>query len=163
MEESKWGTSRSLLRKTDCLKPLSLRQRTLLSVGTKRIRACIELGIKGEIEVRREFKDDDAILTCLIETTSNSEGSIGGSVIKMSRRIQALERCYGIKHGNNGWGGQEIISAHKTQDQLAADFNMSCQEICAIIRISADLPVSFRTWWTAERLRQRRRPNSSLV
>ena len=143
MEESKWGDFKESIAKNGLFEAPIVTPENLVVSGHERIRACIEIGI-GEIEVEeREFKDDEAILTCLIETNIQQRGSIGGSVIKMSRRIQALERCYGIKHGNNGWGGQEIISAHKTQDQLAADLNMSARNM-RIIRNLADLPVEFQ-------------------
>ena len=143
MEESKWGDFKESIAKNGLFEAPIVTPENLVVSGHERIRACIELGIK-EIEVEeREFKDDDAILTCLIETNIQQRGSIGGSVIKMSRRIQALERCYGIKHGNNGWGGAEIISGQKTQEQLAADFNMSARNL-RIIRNLADLPVEFQ-------------------
>lgn len=143
MEESKWGDFKESIAKNGLFESPIVTPENLVVSGHERIRACIELGIK-EIEVEvREFKDDDAILTCLIETNIQQRGSIGGSVIKMARRIQALERCYGIRHGNNAWGGQEIISAHKTQEQLAEDFNMSTRNL-RIIRNLADLPVEFQ-------------------
>jgi ParB-like chromosome segregation protein Spo0J len=143
MEESKWGDFKESIAKNGLFEAPIVTPENLVVSGHERIRACIELGV-DVIEVEeREFKDDDAILTCLIETNIQQRGSIGGSVIKMARRIQALERCYGIRHGNNAWGGQEIISAHKTQEQLAEDLNMSTRNL-RIIRNLADLPVEFQ-------------------
>lgn len=144
MEESKWGDFRESVRKNGLFEAPIVTPENLIVSGHERVRACIELGIT-EIEVEeREFKDNEAVLTCLIETNIQQRGSIGGSVIKMARRIQALERCYGIRHGNSSWGGAEIIATQKTQEQLAAEFNMSARNL-RMIRNLADLPVEFQT------------------
>ena len=143
MEESKWGDFKESIKKNGLFEAPIVTPENLIVSGHERVRACIELGI-NEIEVEeREFKNDESVLTCLIETNLQQRGSIGGSVIKMARRIQALERCYNIRHGNNSWGGSEIISAQKTQDQLAADFGMSARNL-RIIRNLADLPAEFQ-------------------
>lgn len=144
MEESKWGDFKESIRKNGLFEAPIVTPENLIVSGHERVRACIELGIT-EVEVEEmEFKDDEAVLTCLIETNIQQRGSIGGSVIKMARRIQALERCYGIRHGNSSWGGAEIIATQKTQEQLAAEFNMSARNL-RMIRNLADLPVEFQT------------------
>lgn len=144
MEESKWGDFKESIRKNGLFEAPIVTPENLIVSGHERVRACIELGIT-EVEVEEmEFKDDEAVLTCLIETNIQQRGSIGGSVIKMARRIQALERCYGIRHGNSSWGGAEIIATQKTQEQLAAEFNMSARNL-RMIRNLADLPTEFQT------------------
>ncbi len=144
MEESKWGDFVASIRDNGLFEAPIVTPENLIVSGHERVRACVELDM-DEIEVEeREFLSDDDVLTCLIETNIQQRGSIGGSVIKMARRIQALERCYNIKHGNNGeFGGEEIISAPKTQSQLAAEMGMSARNL-RMIRNLADLPVAFQ-------------------
>lgn len=69
--------------------------------GHQRTRACIELGI-DEIECKvKEYDSDDEIIKDLIETNIRQRGSVGGSMLKLGRRIAELERIYGIRKGNN--------------------------------------------------------------
>lgn len=143
MEESKWGDFKESIRDNGLFEAPIVTPENLIVSGHERVRACIELGIK-EIDVEeRIFKDEESILTCLIETNIQQRGSIGGSVIKMSRRIQALERCYNIRHGNNAWGKSELTSDPKTQEQLASEIGMSARNL-RMIRNLADLPVGFQ-------------------
>lgn len=143
MEESKWQDFKDSIKENGLFEAPIVTPENLIVSGHERIRACIELGI-NEIDVEeRSFANDGAILTCLIETNIQQRGSIGGSVIKMSRRIQALERCYNIRHGNNAWGRPEMISSPKTQEQLAADMGMSARNL-RMIRNLADLPEGFQ-------------------
>lgn len=142
MEESKWGDFKESIQKNGLYESPIVTPENLIVSGHERVRACMELGIK-EIEVEvRNFASDDEILICLIETNIQQRGSIGGSVIKMARRIQALERCYGIRHGNNGLG-QDADSSLKTQDQLASEMGMSARNM-RMIRNLADLPEEFQ-------------------
>ena len=143
MEESKWDDFKNSIRENGLFEAPIVTPDNLIVSGHERIRACVELGIT-EIDVEeRAFANDGEILTCLIETNLQQRGVIGGSVIKMARRIQALERCYSIRHGNNAWGRPEMISAPKTQEQLAADFGMTTRNL-RMIRNLADLPEGFQ-------------------
>lgn len=144
MEESKWNDFKESIRANGLYEAPIVTPENLIVSGHERVRACMELGIL-EIDVEeRTFVNDDEILICLIETNIQQRGSVGGSVIKTARRIQALERCYNVKQGNNGhFGGSEIISHPKTQEQLAAELGMSARNL-RIIRNLADLPEGFQ-------------------
>lgn len=144
MEESKWKDFSNSIRDNGLYEAPIVTPENLIVSGHERVRACLELGV-DEIEVEvRDFADDNEILVCLIETNIQQRGSIGGSVIKMARRIQALERYYDVKRGNNGSeGGWEIISHPKTQAQLAEEMGMTARNL-RIIRNLADLPAEFQ-------------------
>lgn len=45
------------------------------------------------------YDDEDKIIKDLLETNIRQRGDIGGSSIKLGRRIKELERIYGIREG----------------------------------------------------------------
>ena len=45
------------------------------------------------------YEDEDKIIKDLLETNIRQRGDIGGSSIKLGRRIKELERIYGIREG----------------------------------------------------------------
>ena len=144
MKGRKWGGFKESIKENRWSELPVITPHNLIVIGHEYVRACIELGI-NRIEVEeREFKSDEAILTCLIETNLQLHECIGGSVINKARRIKALERCYNIRHGNNSWGVAESISTHKTQEQLASDFGMTSRNL-RMIRNLADLPIEYQT------------------
>ncbi len=145
MEESKWDDFKKSIRDNGLFEAPIVTPENLIVSGHERVRACIELGIEGiDVEVR-EFSDDGDILVCLIETNIQQRGSIGGSVIKMARRIQALERYYNIKHGRSKSNVEvDIMSTQKTQEDLANELGMSRRNMLRI-RNLADLPEEFQT------------------
>ena len=143
MEESRWQDFKDSIRENGLFEAPIVTPENLIVSGHERIRACIELGILEIAVEERAFANDEEVLTCLIETNIQQRGVIGGSVIKMARRIQALERCYNIKHGNNRFGRQETISAPKTQEQLASELGMTTRNL-RMIRNLADLPEGFQ-------------------
>ena len=143
MEESRWPDFKSSIRENGLFEAPIVTPENLIVSGHERVRACAELGILEIAVEERTFTNDEEVLTCLIETNIQQRGVIGGSVIKMARRIQALERCYNIKHGNNRFGRQETISAPKTQEQLASELGMTTRNL-RMIRNLADLPEGFQ-------------------
>lgn len=145
MEESKWDDFKKSIRDNGLFEAPIVTPENLIVSGHERVRACIELGIEDiDVEVR-EFSDDGDILVCLIETNIQQRGSIGGSVIKMARRIQALERYYNIKHGRSKSNVEvDIMSTQKTQEDLANELGMSKRNMLRI-RNLADLPEEFQT------------------
>lgn len=49
----------------------------------------------------REYDNEDDILLSLLDTNEKQRGTIGGSTIKLGRRIKEYERIYGIKQGGD--------------------------------------------------------------
>lgn len=49
----------------------------------------------------RSYDSEDKIIKDLLETNIRQRGDIGGSSVKLGRRIRELERIYGIHNGGN--------------------------------------------------------------
>ena len=69
--------------------------------GHQRVRACKELGITEILAEVRVYDNEDKIIKDLLETNVRQRGNIGGSSVKLGRRIRELERIYGIHNGGN--------------------------------------------------------------
>ena len=66
------------------------------------------------------YEDEDKIIKDLLETNIRQRGDIGGSSIKLGRRIKELERIYGIREGSaggNGGANQFAPSANGTSSK----------------------------------------------
>ena len=108
--------------------------RTDVTSGHQRVRACKELGIPEIMCEIKTYKDEDSVIKDLLETNIRQRGDIGGSAKKVGRRIKELERLYGIKNGGSGFYGNRHTEnidltinseALKTQEQLAQELGMS--------------------------------------
>ena len=71
------------------------------------------------------YEDEDKIIKDLLETNIRQRGDIGGSSIKLGRRIKELERIYGIKQGNNQHNEDSANGTKLTEKELAeTKYNM---------------------------------------
>ena len=73
------------------------------------------------------YEDEDKIIKDLLETNIRQRGDIGGSSIKLGRRIKELERIYGIRDGSAGKvrssNGTSKMTEKDLADQLGVDLN----------------------------------------
>ena len=76
------------------------------------------MGIKEILAEVRVYEDEDKIIKDLLETNIRQRGDIGGSSIKLGRRIKELERIYGIKQGNNQHNEDSNNVGKLTQEDL---------------------------------------------
>ena len=85
------------------------------------------MGIKEILAEVRVYEDEDKIIKDLLETNIRQRGDIGGSSIKLGRRIKELERIYGIREGSAGKVGSSNGTSKMTEkdlaDQLGVDLN----------------------------------------
>lgn len=101
MTGDKWNEFVESIKTSGVIEPIVVTQDLVIVSGHQRLRACIELGIETVNCEVRHYDNDDLVLKDLIETNLRQRGDIGGSQVKMARRIRELERIYGIQRGNN--------------------------------------------------------------
>lgn len=120
MEGEKWKEFLESVKTSGIIEPIVITQDRVIVSGHQRIRACKELGIEKVMTNMKYYKDEDSIIKDLLETNIRQRGNVGGSTVKLGRRIKELERIYGIKHGgdksksSNGTFGKTL-----TQEDLA--------------------------------------------
>ena len=75
----------------------------------------------------RSYDSEDAIIKDLLETNIRQRGNIGGSSVKLGRRIRELERIYGIREGSHGEkrlsNGQSKFTEEELANKLGIDIN----------------------------------------
>lgn len=123
----KWNEFLESIRVNGVIEPLIVTENYIIVSGHQRLRACLELEISEMPCEVRHYENDDQIEKELIEINVRQRGDIGGSPVKMGRRIRALERFYGIRHGGKH-GNQYCTSpSHNliTQTKLAQNLNIS--------------------------------------
>ena len=99
MSGEKWQEFLESIKTSGVIEPIVVTQDKIIVSGHQRVRACKELGIE-EIDANVKIYDsDDDIIKDLLETNIRQRGEIGGSTVKLGRRIKELERIYGIKQG----------------------------------------------------------------
>ena len=116
MNGEKWKEFIDSIKTSGVIEPIVITQDKMIVSGHQRVRACKELGIE-EVDCKVHIYDsEDEILKCLLETNIRQRGDVGGSQLKMGRRIVELERLYGVKRGRpeNRSNGPNF-----TQEQLA--------------------------------------------
>lgn len=89
--------------------------------GHQRVRACKELGITEILAETKHYKSEDDVIKDLLETNIRQRGDVGGSDLKLGRRIRELERIYGVKHGRPQKNSS--IGTIKITEQDIADMN----------------------------------------
>lgn len=112
MSGDKWEEFVESVRTSGVIEPIVITQDKVIVSGHQRVRACKELGITSINAEVRIYDDDDAIIKDLLETNVRQRGDIGGSTVKLGRRIKELERIYGVRNGvagetrssNGTWG-----------------------------------------------------------
>lgn len=101
MSGEKWQEFLESIKTSGVIEPIVLTQDKVIVSGHQRVRACRELGINEILAEVRVYDDEDKVIKDLLETNIRQRGDIGGSSIKLGRRIKELERVYGIHNGGN--------------------------------------------------------------
>lgn len=120
MSGEKWNEFVESIKTSGVIEPVVVTQDLVIVSGHQRVRACIEVGIEAVNCEVRHYDNEDLVLKDLIETNLRQRGDIGGSQVKMARRIKELERIYGIQKGNNGTSNGKM-----TQKEMAEMLGMS--------------------------------------
>lgn len=121
MTGEKWQEFLDSIKTSGVIEPIVVTQDKVIVSGHQRVRACKELGIKEILAEVRVYEDEDKIIKDLLETNIRQRGDIGGSSIKLGRRIKELERIYRIREGSaggNGGANQFAPSANGTSSKM---------------------------------------------
>ena len=103
----KWDLFLESINTSGIIEPLVVTQDNLIVSGHQRKRACAELGIETvpcrvvEYEDKDGLTKDQQIVKDLIETNVRQRGDVGGSELKVVRRVNALCDVYGVRRGGN--------------------------------------------------------------
>ena len=129
MTGEKWQEFLDSIKTSGVIEPIVVTQDKVIVSGHQRVRACKELGIKEILAEVRVYEDEDKIIKDLLETNIRQRGDIGGSSIKLGRRIKELERIYEIQHGgdrsksSNGTFGTNQMTQQELAKKLGIDLN----------------------------------------
>lgn len=124
MTGEKWEEFLESIRTRGVVEPIVITPDKVIVSGHQRVRACKELGIRTVMCDVHTYDNEDQILQDLIETNIRQRGTIGGSAKKEGRRIQELERLYGISVGNNQYSSLPKVSV-SSQGDLAKSLDVS--------------------------------------
>lgn len=130
MSGEKWQEFLESIKTSGVIEPIVITQDKVIVSGHQRVRACKELGITEIMTEMRSYDSEDKIIKDLLETNVRQRGNIGGSSVKLGRRIRELERIYGIREGrigstrsSNGTLGKSEMSESDLANQLGIDLN----------------------------------------
>lgn len=139
----KWNEFLESIRINGVIEPLIVTENYTIVSGHQRLRACLELEI-SEIPCEiRHYENDDQIEKELIEINVRQRGDIGGSPVKMGRRIRALERFYGIRHGGKRGNQYTLPSPRNSglaQEDIANVFGISIDTLSNYKKLTELIP-----------------------
>lgn len=118
MTGEKWQEFLESIKTSGVIEPIVITQDKVIVSGHQRVRACKELGITEIMTEMRSYDSEDKIIKDLLETNVRQRGNIGGSSVKLGRRIRELERIYGIQQGNNQYQEDSTNGGKLTQEDL---------------------------------------------
>lgn len=118
MSGEKWQEFLKSIKTSGVIEPIVITQDKVIVSGHQRVRACKELGITEIMTEMRSYDSEDKIIKDLLETNVRQRGNIGGSSVKLGRRIRELERIYGIQQGNNQYQEDFANGERLTQEDL---------------------------------------------
>lgn len=120
VEGEKWEEFLESIKTRGVIEPVILTQDKVIVSGHQRVRACKELGIDKVLCDIRHYDNDDDVILDLLDTNEKQRGTIGGSTIKLGRRIKEYERIYGVENGRNQHSEAFNNVETLTQDDLFA-------------------------------------------
>ena len=127
MSGEKWQEFLESIKTSGVIEPIVITQDKIIVSGHQRVRACKELGIE-EIDANVKIYDsDDDIIKDLLETNIRQRGEVGGSTVKLGRRIKELERIYGIRHGGDRSKTNNVHLA--SQEELAHQLGINLRTL----------------------------------
>ena len=118
MSGDKWKEFLESIKTSGVIEPIVITQDKVIVSGHQRVRACKELGITEIMTEVKVYDDEDAILKDLLETNIRQRGTIGGSEVKLGRRIKEMERIYGIRNGRPSKTSNNVGVKNITQEDL---------------------------------------------
>ena len=125
----KWEEFLESVETRGVIEPVIIASDKTIVSGHQRVRACKELGIDKVKCIVRNYDNEDDLLLDLLDTNEKQRGTIGGSTVKLGRRIKEYERIYGIKHGGDRSKsdivGFDITRKDLTQKDLADKLGIS--------------------------------------
>ena len=124
MTGEKWQEFLESIKTSGVIEPIVITQDKVIVSGHQRVRACKELGITEILAEVRVYDNEDKIIKDLLETNVRQRGNIGGSSVKLGRRIRELERIYGIKNGNNQYS-EGFGNAKPKQEDLVKQLGIT--------------------------------------
>lgn len=124
MTGGKWEELLESIRTSGVFSKIIITKDKMIVAGHQRVRACKELGIDEIGYEIVDFKDNDEITKCLIETNTKQKGTVADSDLKQGRRYKELERIYGVYKGNHKKENPNC-SDSKSQKQLAYENGVS--------------------------------------
>lgn len=131
MTGEKWQEFLESIKTSGVIEPIVITQDKVIVSGHQRVRACKELGITEILAETKHYKSEDDVIKDLLETNIRQRGDVGGSDLKLGRRIRELERIYGVRNGSANPKGTEIgvsssngTSRGMTQQDLANQFGI---------------------------------------
>ena len=125
MSGEKWQEFLESIKTSGVIEPIVVTQDKVIVSGHQRVRACKELGIEEILAEVKVYDNEDDIIKDLLETNIRQRGDIGGSTVKLGRRIKELERIYGVRKGSANPKGTKVSSSSSngtspTQQDLAS-------------------------------------------
>lgn len=125
MTGEKWQEFLKSIKTSGVIEPIVITQDKVIVSGHQRVRACKELGITEIMTEMRSYDSEDKIIKDLLETNVRQRGNIGGSSVKLGRRIRELERIYGIQQGNNQHQEDSNNVGKLTQEDLLKQLGLN--------------------------------------
>ena len=131
MSGEKWQEFLESIKTSGVIEPIVITQDKVIVSGHQRVRACKELGITEIMTEMRSYDSEDKIIKDLLETNIRQRGTIGGSSVKLGRRIRELERVYGIHNGGNDKVARtnNVHSGKMNQEELSAQLGISVRTL----------------------------------
>lgn len=130
MSGEKWNEFLESIKTSGVIEPIVVTQDKIIVSGHQRVRACKELGIEDIDANVKIYDSDDDIIKDLLETNIRQRGEIGGSTVKLGRRIKELERIYGIRQGNNQYKKEDMNNVHTlSQEDLAHQLGINLRTL----------------------------------
>lgn len=146
MSGEKWNEFLKSIDSSGVIEPIIVTQDKVIVSGHQRIKACKELRIEEVAVEMRNYDSEDSVLKDLIETNIRQRGDVGGSYIKLGRRVKEMERIYGVRQGSTNEKGVNVGasaanggSRNVTQQDIANKYNVSVDTIQRAKKL-ADLP-----------------------
>ena len=133
MSGEKWNEFLESIKTSGVIEPIVVTQDKIIVSGHQRVRACKELGIEDIDANVKIYDSDDDIIKDLLETNIRQRGEVGGSTVKLGRRIKELERIYRIRQGSAGkgsnFGVNNVHSKISTQEDLAHQLGINLRTL----------------------------------
>lgn len=136
MSGDKWNEFVESVRTSGVIEPIVITQEKIIVSGHQRVRACKELGITSINAEVRIYNDEDAIIKDLLETNVRQRGEIGGSTVKLGRRIMELERLYGVREGSANPKG--IVVGSSSANGTSPERQFTESELASKLGIGVD-------------------------